>query len=92
MFLSSSVTSVVLQIDNWDLMEKFWQRCIFKYLRCEPEEHYFMLTEPPLNAPENREYTAEIMFETFNVAGLYIAVQVPVCVCARTRACANQGC
>jgi actin-related protein len=37
-----------------------------------------MQTEPPLNAPENREYTAEIMFETFNVKGLYIAVQVQV--------------
>ena len=47
----------------------------FKYLRCEPEDHHFLLTEPPLNAPENREYTAEIMFETFNVPGLYIAVQ-----------------
>jgi actin-related protein 3 len=83
-------------------MERFWQRCIFQSLRCEPEEHYFCLvsndmtaceldecrekktlnftlplqTEPPLNAPENREYTAEIMFETFNVKGLYIAVQV----------------
>jgi actin-related protein len=44
--------------------------------RCEPEEHYVTLTEPPLNTPENREYTAEIMFETFNVPGLYIAVQV----------------
>ena len=28
------------------------------------------------NTPENRELTAEIMFETFNVKGLYIAVQV----------------
>lgn len=35
-------------------------------------------TEPPLNTPENREYTAEIMFESFNVPGLYIAVQVAV--------------
>lgn len=33
-------------------------------------------TEPPLNTPENREYLAEIMFESFNVPGLYIAVQV----------------
>ena len=33
-------------------------------------------TEPPLNTPENREYTAEIMFESFNIPGLYIAVQV----------------
>lgn len=53
-------------------MEHYWQQCIFKYLRCDPEDHYFLLTEPPLNAPENREYTAEIMFESFNVPGLYI--------------------
>jgi actin-related protein 3 len=32
------------------------------------------LTESPLTAPESREYTGEIMFETFNVPGLYIAV------------------
>jgi len=62
-------------IDNWDNMEKYWQRCIFEYLCCDPEEHMMLLTEPPLNTPENREYTAEIMFETFNVPGLYIAVQ-----------------
>jgi len=40
------------------------------------------LTEPPLNAPENREYTAEIMFETFNVTGLYIAVQAVLALAA----------
>ena len=34
------------------------EQCIFKYLRAEPEDHYFLLTEPPLNTPENREYTA----------------------------------
>jgi len=41
-----------------------------------------MLTEPPLNAPENREYSAEIMFETFNVSGLYIAVQAVLALVA----------
>jgi len=40
------------------------------------------LTEPPMNTPENREYTAEIMFETFNVPGLYIAVQAVLALCA----------
>lgn len=69
-------------IENWDNMEKMWQRCIFKYLRCEPEDHYFLLTEPPLNTPENREYTAEVMFETFNVPGLYIAVQAILALAA----------
>jgi len=70
------------QIENWTHMEYFWEHCIFKYLRCEPEDHYFCLTEPPLNAPENREYTAEIMFETFNVPGLYIAVQAVLALAA----------
>ncbi|XP_067116738.1 actin-related protein 3-like isoform X1 [Osmerus mordax] len=63
-------------VEDWDLMERFMEQVIFKYLRAEPEDHYFLLTEPPLNTPENREYTAEIMFESFNVPGLYIAVQV----------------
>jgi len=35
-----------------------------------------------LNPPENREYTAEIMFETFNVPGLYIAVQAVLALAA----------
>jgi len=70
------------QIENWTHMEYFWEHCIFKYLRCEPEDHYFLLTEPPLNAPENREYTAEIMFETFNAPGLYIAVQAVLALAA----------
>jgi len=70
------------QIDNWTHMERYWEHCIFKYLRCEPEDHYFLLTEPPLNAPENREYLAEIMFETFNIPGLYIAVQAMLALAA----------
>jgi actin-related protein 3 len=63
-------------------MEQVWQHCIFKYLRCDPEDHYFCLTEPPLNPPENREFTAEVMFETFNVPGLYIAVQAVLALAA----------
>ncbi|RVW40828.1 Actin-related protein 3 [Vitis vinifera] len=44
------------------------------------QENYFQLLHldkltGPLTAPESREYTGEIMFETFNVPGLYIAVQ-----------------
>jgi actin-related protein 3 len=69
-------------IENWDNMEKYWEQCLFKYLKCEPEDHYVLLTEPPLNPPENREYTAEIMFETFNVAGMYIAVQAVLALAA----------
>lgn len=69
-------------VEDWDLMERYWEQCIFKYLRAEPEDHHFLLTEPPLNTPENREYTAEIMFESFNVPGLYIAVQAVLALAA----------
>ena len=31
-------------IDNWDNMERMWSRCIFEYLRVEPEDHYVLLT------------------------------------------------
>ncbi|KZT73167.1 actin-related protein Arp3 [Daedalea quercina L-15889] len=70
------------QIENWDHMERYWEQTIFKYLRAEPEDHYFLLTEPPLNAPENREQTAEIFFESFNIKGLYIAVQAVLALAA----------
>nr|KAF6277103.1 hypothetical protein mMyoMyo1_010280 [Myotis myotis] len=69
-------------IEDWDLMERFMEHVIFKYLRAEPEDHYFLMTEPPLNTPENREYLAEIMFESFNVPGLYIAVQAVLALAA----------
>ncbi|KAG6850255.1 hypothetical protein H0H93_015807 [Arthromyces matolae] len=69
-------------IDNWDYMERYWEQTIFKYLRAEPEDHYFLLTEPPLNPPENREQTAEIFFESFNIKGLYIAVQAVLALAA----------
>ncbi|KRX26513.1 Actin-related protein 3 [Trichinella nelsoni] len=63
-------------VEDWNLMERFLEHSIFKYLRIEPEDHNFLMTESPLNTPENREYLAEVMFESFNVPGLYIAVQV----------------
>lgn len=69
-------------VENWDSMERLWQRCLYDKLKCDPMEHCVLLTEPPLNTPENREYTAEVMFETFNVKGLYIAVQAVLALAA----------
>lgn len=69
-------------IEDWDSMEKLWQMCIYNKLRCIPEDHYFLLTEPPLNKPENREQMAEILFETFNIPGLHIAIQAVLSLAA----------
>ncbi|CAM4597398.1 unnamed protein product [Lepidochelys kempii] len=33
----------LLQSENWDLMERFMEQVIFKYLRTEPEDHYFLM-------------------------------------------------
>ena len=30
-------------VEDWDLMERFLEQAIFKYLRSEPEDHYFLL-------------------------------------------------
>jgi len=70
------------QVEDWTKMEQFWEQCLFKYLRCEPEDHAVLLTEPPLNSPDNREFTAEVMFETFNVPYLYIGMQAMLAVAA----------
>ena len=69
-------------IEDWTKMEQFWEQCLFKYLRCEPEDHAVLLTEPPLNSPDNREFTAEVMFETFNVPYLYIGMQAMLAIAA----------
>ena len=73
-------------IDNWEQMEKYWHKSIFQYLRADPENHYMVLTEPPMNTPENREQMAEIMFETFGVPGLFIGVQAVLALYAGVHA------
>jgi actin-related protein 3 len=78
-------------IDNWESMEKFWHKSIFEYLRADPENHYMVLTEPPMNTPENREQMAEIMFETFGVPGLFIGVQAVLALYAGVYASAGDG-
>jgi actin-related protein 3 len=79
------------QIEDWDKIEQFWEQCIFKYLRCEPEDHAILLTEPPLNSPDNREATAEIMFETFNVPYLYIGMQAMLALAASWTAAGSRS-
>lgn len=64
------------------LDEKIYGGSDPKYLRAETEDHCFILSEPRLNTPENREYTAEVIFESFNVPGLYIAVHAVLALAA----------
>jgi actin-related protein len=62
-------------VTNWDDMEKVWAYCFSNELRVDPSEHKVFLTEAPMNPKVNREKMTSLMFETFNVQGLYVAIQ-----------------
>ena len=60
-------------VNDWDLMETVWRHTFVDELRVDPQDHPVLLTEPPLNPRANRERMTQIMFETFNVAALYVS-------------------
>jgi actin len=62
-------------VNNWDDIENIWKYIFENELKVNPIEYNIMLTETPMNPKENREKMTQIMFETFNVLGLYIAIE-----------------
>jgi len=62
-------------VGNWELMEKVWAYCFENELRVDPSEHKVLLTEAPNNPKANREKMTNLMFETFQCQGMYVAIQ-----------------
>lgn len=71
--LTYPITSGI--VSDWELMEKVWEYCFSNELRVDPTEHKVLLTEAPMNPKANREKMTSLMFETFQVEGLYVAIQ-----------------
>lgn len=61
-------------IEDWEGFEQLLDHTFTNELRVVPEEHNVMLTEAPLNPKINREKLTQLLFEKFNVPGLYIAI------------------
>ena len=62
-------------ITNWEDIENIWEYIFKDKLNVESNEHNVMITEPLMNPKINREKIAQIMFEKFDVPGLFIANQ-----------------
>lgn len=71
-------------VTDWDAMEKIFEY-IYKELNVDSGQYPVLITNSPLNAPENRAQLAHRMFNTFHASGLCIHNQAVLSLFATGR-------
>jgi len=78
-------------IENWDLMQAMWEKCIFNTLKCDPKQSSVLLPFSPLNLTQPSVYkSASIFFETLEVQSLDITF-APAHTLTSSWVCAKQA-
>ncbi|XP_078442343.1 actin-related protein 4 [Wolffia australiana] len=58
---------------DWDIVDNIWDHAFRERLLIDPKEHPMLLAEPSSNSAQQRERTAELMFEKYKVPALFLA-------------------
>lgn len=74
-------------VKDWHLMETLISHVLHKDLKTNPETRPVLLTEAARNPFSNRERLTELMFETFKVPAMYVAIQGLLAVYSSGRIC-----
>ena len=73
-------------VNDWEDMEKVWHHTFYNELRVTPSEvQGVLVTEAPRNPKANREKMLTVMFETFEVRNMYVAIQAVMSLYANGR-------
>ncbi|KAK2647825.1 hypothetical protein Ddye_015314 [Dipteronia dyeriana] len=60
-------------VADWDIVDSIWDHAFRECLLIDPKEHPMLLAEPSSNSQQQRERTAELMFEKYKVPALFLA-------------------
>ncbi|XP_042964817.1 actin-related protein 4-like isoform X1 [Carya illinoinensis] len=76
---------------DWDIVDSIWDHAFRECLLIDPKEHPVLLAEPSSNTQQQRERTAELMFEKYKVPALFLAKNAvcPLWICDLPSTCST---